>query len=85
MLQNCGLTACGVRLACDCPAGIADRSVKFQNLCPRFLGNRSFRGEPRFRNDQHILAWLQIGAVVMGENLIAMLVAQLPNSASPFR
>lgn len=68
-------------------AHLAGETIAVKNLRPKFRGNWSAeleRGFFRRRFFQEILAWLEIGVVVVREDRPVFVLAQLTNPPRPF-
>src|ERR1039458_6012996 len=75
---------CGVRLTCLGSAHLAGKSVPVENVSPSLFGDATGECGNGFRIEEQIFAWLQIAAVIVSEDLVALFGAQFAHTPSPF-
>lgn len=67
----------------DSTAHLAGETVAIQHECARFFGDGTRERRLRFRGFEQVVAGFQIGAVIVGEDLLTLLGAQLTHAARP--
>ena len=73
----------GMRFTRHGATHMAGEAVAVKHIGARLFGNRAGKRRMRLGAFQQVLAWFEVAAVVVGEDLVALFGLKLPHAARP--
>jgi hypothetical protein len=73
-----------MRLTCSGATHLAGKAITIEHDSASFLRYTALKGGLRLGRKQDVLPWFQLGAIIVGKDLISFFISQLADPSRPF-